>query len=209
MALIHEKLAGANRDIEAIAKARRNEQQGFRFRGIDDVYDAVHPILAIHGILTIPEVVDATVTERVARSGGAMVLRTVRVRYHFVAVDGSEIVATVEGEGMDSGDKATAKALSAAHKYALLQTFTIPVSEIEDPDAETPPEAVPDPLVTRAEREQLAARVVAQGVPPDAVRDWMRNEFHVESSAKLRGSQLVKVLEWLDSIKAETQKEAE
>ena len=39
---------------------------------------------------------------------------------------------------MDSGDKATNKAMAIAMKYALFQVFCIPTEEMKDPDAETP-----------------------------------------------------------------------
>ena len=45
--------------------------------------------------------------------------------------------------GMDSGDKATTKAMAIAFKYACFQVFCIPTEEMKDPDAETPPENTP------------------------------------------------------------------
>ena len=43
---------------------------------------------------------------------------------------------------MDSGDKASNKALSIAFKYACFQVFCIPTEEMKDPDAETPPDSI-------------------------------------------------------------------
>ena len=39
---------------------------------------------------------------------------------------------------MDSGDKASSKAMTAAHKVVLCQTFMIPTADLIDPDSESP-----------------------------------------------------------------------
>lgn len=127
------------RDLAAvgIGKNRRNEQQGFAFRGIDDVYNAVAPLLAKHGVCVVPNVLSREVTERTTPKGTLLFYTVVKVEYTFWAADdNSKVVAVVYGEAMDSGDKSTNKAMSAAFKYALFQTFCIP-TEAEDPDAHT------------------------------------------------------------------------
>jgi hypothetical protein len=58
----------------------------------------------------------------------------VKVTYTFIGVNGDTIKATVVGEAMDSGDKATAKAMSVAFRTALLQSLSLPTDEV-DPDA--------------------------------------------------------------------------
>lgn len=68
-----------------------------------------------------------------------MIYSVCKMKYRFFAVDGSYVDAVVVGEGMDSGDKATNKAMSVAFKYACFQTFCIPTENlIDDPDADTP-----------------------------------------------------------------------
>lgn len=127
------------RDLAAvgIGKNRRNEQQGFAFRGIDDVYNAVAPLLAKHGLCVVPNVLERTVTERTNTKGTVLFYTVVKVEYTFHAADDTSTVRAVTfGEAMDSGDKSTNKAMSAAFKYALFQTFCIP-TEAEDPDATT------------------------------------------------------------------------
>lgn len=61
-----------------------------------------------------------------------------KIKYTFFAEDGSSVYAIVIGEGMDTGDKATNKAMSIAFKYACFQVFCIPTEEMQDPDAERP-----------------------------------------------------------------------
>ena len=130
-------------DVDAIGKNKRNQQQGFNFRGIDDLYNAIHPLLAKHKVFTVPTVLDERTEERKTAKGGTLIYRIMKIRYNFYAVDGSSVECIVVGEGMDLGDKASNKAMSIAHKYALLQVFAIPTEDIADPDASTPPPSQP------------------------------------------------------------------
>ena len=76
-------------------------------------------------------------TERKTRNGGALFYVVLKVNYHFAsAEDGSKFTVCAYGEAMDSGDKATNKAMSAAYKYACFQAFCIPTENV-DADAET------------------------------------------------------------------------
>lgn len=118
-----------------IAKDRDNKAQGFKFRGIDDVYNALAPLIAQHGISILPRVTRRELTERQSKSGGAVFYVGIEVDYDFVcAEDGSKHVVTMFGEAMDSADKATNKALSAAYKYACFQAFCIPTEGDNDAD---------------------------------------------------------------------------
>lgn len=121
-----------------IAKLNDNQQQRYKFRGIDDVYNALAPVLAKHKLVIMPKVLSREATERQTRNGGALFNVVVHVDYHFVsAEDGSEFVVSSFGEAMDSADKATNKAMSAAYKYAAFQSFCIPTEGDNDADATT------------------------------------------------------------------------
>jgi hypothetical protein len=134
--LIHNKIIACLRDVDAIGKDKRNQQQGFQYRGIDDVYNALHPILAKHGVFTAPEVISVQREERQTKSGSNLLYSIVTMKHNFYAEDGSCVSTVVVGEGMDSGDKATNKAMAIAHKYALFQIFCIPTDDVVDPDSE-------------------------------------------------------------------------
>ena len=131
-------------EIGAIGKDSTNSQQGFKYRSIDAVYNALSPLLAKYGIFMAPEVLDKTREERTNSKGTVLAFTCLRIRYTFYAPDGTNVSCVVEGEGMDSGDKSSNKAMAVAHKYALLQTFCIPTEEQKDPDAEVH-EVKPDP----------------------------------------------------------------
>lgn len=121
-----------------ISKDRRNAQQGYNFRGIDDVYNALGPILAKHGLVVLPRVLGRECVERTTAKGGALFYVTVEVEFDFVsAEDGSKHKVKTFGEAMDSADKATNKAMSAAYKYAAMQAFCIPTEGDNDADAHT------------------------------------------------------------------------
>lgn len=118
-----------------IAKDRDNKAQGFKFRGIDDVYNALAPLISANGITILPRVTKRELTERQSKNGGAIFYVTLEVDYDFVcAEDGSKHTVTMFGEAMDSADKATNKALSAAYKYACFQAFCIPTEGDNDAD---------------------------------------------------------------------------
>lgn len=125
-----------------ISKDRRNKEQGFDFRGIDQVMNVLAPLLVKHHLLVIPRFFDRIVTERQTKSGSTAFNVVLRGEFHFVSViDGTEVVANTVGEGQDMGDKATNKAMAIAYKYAMFQTFCVPLEASADPDAHTPEES--------------------------------------------------------------------
>lgn len=120
---------------EGISKSRNNAQQGYKFRGIDDVYNALSSLLATNGLCILPVVLERDCVERATKSGGALFYVTCKVRFDFVSAnDGSKHEIVTYGEAMDSGDKATNKAMSAAFKYACMQAFCIPTEGDNDAD---------------------------------------------------------------------------
>jgi hypothetical protein len=123
---------------EGIAKDRKNQQQGYQFRGIDDVYNALSSQLSENRLCMLPTVLERECEERQSAKGGALFYVTVKVRFDLVsAEDGSKHEITTYGEAMDSGDKATNKAMSAAYKYAAMQAFCIPTEGDNDADGHT------------------------------------------------------------------------
>ena len=124
------------KDTSAIGKEKQAGGLAYAFRGIDDVYNEIHGTLAKHAVFTIPTVLEERSEERKSKSGGLLIYRILRIAYRFIADDGSFVSSIVIGEGMDSGDKAASKAMSVAHKYALLQAFCIPTADIKDPETE-------------------------------------------------------------------------
>lgn len=140
MTAVYKAIAGVAKDLSevGISKDSRNQQQGFQFRGIDAVYNALSPALVKNGLVILPRITERTVSERVTQKGGVLFCVVVKAEFDFVATeDGSKHTVITFGEAMDSGDKATNKAMSIAYKYAAFQAFCIPTEETaQDPDAE-------------------------------------------------------------------------
>jgi len=137
---VYQLIAAVSADIarQGIAKDRDNVLQGYKFRGIDDVYNALSPIMSAHGLVILPRIMGREVSERVNQKGNALFYVTVEAEFDFVSShDGSKHTVKTYGEAMDSGDKATNKAMSAAYKYAAFQTFCIPTEGDNDADAQT------------------------------------------------------------------------
>lgn len=134
---IFEKMGKIMQKIKPIGKDRRNEQQRFLFRGIEDVYNNLQPIMADIGVFMAPEILSERREERINENKKVLAFVVLHVKYTFYSDDGSSVSCSVIGEAMDSGDKASNKAMSAAHKYALFQVFSIPTQELDDPDKES------------------------------------------------------------------------
>lgn len=131
---IHQVMAAFSE--QGIGKNSKNESQGFKFRGIDDVLNRLSKHLVEANLVIIPQVLSRDVHERTNARGNALFYVTLNVAYTIKsAVDGSETTVVTVGEAMDSGDKATNKALSIAYKYMAFQLFAIPIDE--DPDKHT------------------------------------------------------------------------
>lgn len=137
MADIHTAMLAVMREVPVIRKEKTNPQQGFKFRGIDQVYTAMHDLMAKHGIYTTSRVLEEKHEERQSKKGGVLITRLYHIEYTFHAADGTSVSTVTVGEGMDSGDKGSNKAFAIAHKYALLQAFLVPTENIDDPDNES------------------------------------------------------------------------
>jgi hypothetical protein len=134
---IAQALNEVMKEVGAVKKNDRNASQGFNFRGIDAVVNAVSPALQKHGVIVVPSVEDYEYhSVEIGKNRTVMGHVKVKVTYTFIGAGGDAIKATVVGEAMDSGDKATAKAMSVAFRTALLQTLSLPTDE-PDPDSQS------------------------------------------------------------------------
>jgi hypothetical protein len=136
--LIYEKLAAIMADVPAIKKVKSNGDLPYKFRGIDDVYNTLHPLFVLHQVFTTSEIMNKSRDVWTNKNGTIMIEYSLQVKYRFIAVDGSFVETQTMGQAMDSSDKASNKAMSMAHKAAILQIFMIPTVDLEDPDSTTP-----------------------------------------------------------------------
>ena len=138
--MVYEAIRKVQEELakEGIGKDKENKQQGFKFRGIDDVYAALSPLLAKHCLVILPRTMSRECTERASKSGGSLFTTTIPMEFDLVcSTDGSKHTIATIGEGMDSADKGSNKAMSSAYKYAAFMAFCIPVEGMVDADAES------------------------------------------------------------------------
>jgi hypothetical protein len=172
---IYQAIPKIASEVGAIGKDRSNDVQHYKFRGIDDVYNALNALMAKHGVFTVPKVLEHAREERPSKSGGILIWTILKIEYTFYADDGSNVVVVVIGEGMDSGDKSANKAMSVGHKYALLQVFNIPTEEPKDPENDSP-----EPV-----KVTIGANKVVDATPEQA-RAIMDAQFGNRDGGKLK-----------------------
>ena len=124
---------------EGIPKAHMNVQDQYAYRSIDDVLGRLAPLLAKHRLCVLPRILKREGADRLADNQSVMTSVHVVIAYDLVSSrDGSRHTIKTSGEALDTSDKATAKAMSAAYKSAMLQTFCVPATGGDDPDAKSP-----------------------------------------------------------------------
>lgn len=192
MSTIHELIPQIMAKVGAITKERKNAQQGYVFRGIDDAYFAFQPVFAELGVFVVPKVLKVTREEREAKSGGVLIYTTLEVQHTFFAKDGSSFEAVTIGEAMDSGDKSSNKAMSAAMKYALLEVFCVPTKEDNDTENHSPE---PRPRQTASASAPATSERPAQQNSPTGTKERSgatvaRWQDYVLTGSKNKGKKL-------------------
>lgn len=189
---IFEAINKVMEDVGPIDKLKTNQQQGFKFRGIDDVMNTLSPLLTKNGIFVVPEVLDMTREERHTAKGATLIYSILKIKHTFYSVDGTSVSTIVIGEGMDSGDKASNKAMAIGLKYSFVQIFCIATEDLPDPDGDSPdlgkkiqqqsgkPPASPEPEKILADDKKISEltikfnealpRLFSDGTRQDAIR---------------------------------------
>lgn len=156
--LIYKNMTQIMKQVGVIGKEKTNTQQGFKYRGIDDVMNELHSLFAENNVFIAMTILSIDRQERTNSKGTLIFSVVATIEYRFIAEDGSEVKTIALGEAMDSGDKATNKAMSIALKYALLQMFLIPTEELKDPDSEVH-EVKPDKSPKKLDEKALEAAI--------------------------------------------------
>lgn len=206
---IYQSITKIMEEVPSIGKTQRNKTQGFMYRGIDDVMNALQPLLAKNKVFIVPEILEQMREERTASKGGNLIYSICKIKYKFYAEDGSSVEAITIGEGMDSGDKATNKAMAIAMKYALFQVFCIPTDEMKDPDSETPEQSTKksnttDNQISEADAKKVEAMMKEMGWN---VEELLQKNYKISKTTDLTASQYVKILEAIKKAKEAKQHE--
>jgi ERF superfamily len=169
---------------EGIAKDRRNSGQGYQFRGIDDVYNCLAPILSRNGLMMLPRILNRTSKTEPTKGGGQLNYVIVEAEFDLVASeDGSRHTIRTFGEAMDMADKATNKAMSAAFKYAAMQAFCIPTEGDNDADGSHPEPGANPPA--KAPANPPANRPAAPQNQPPAPPTQQKKPWRPKDAADL------------------------
>jgi hypothetical protein len=167
--LIFQQIPKVMAAVGTITKGRKNAQQGYAFRGIDDVLLAFQKPLSENGLFYVPEVLNAHHDQMPTKSGNVMNYTRLQVAFTIYASDGSNVRGVAYGEASDSADKASNKAMSAALKYFLLHTFCVP-AEHDDADQETTEQSDRRPAIL----DQIKKRFEVTGKTPEQYENWLK-----------------------------------
>ena len=212
---VYKAIENVMRDLGAEGIGKNKRAQNYNFRGIDDVLNALNPLMAKHGLVIIPRVITRETVERQAKSGGALFYTFIHAEFDFVSTeDGSKHTASTIGEAMDSSDKSSNKAMSAAYKYAAFQTFCIP-TEAVDGDFEShevkPLGSTKSPATSEPRKPSTAARpnkpspgqltsmfnkLRAEGKTPDDLKTFI-SAWGLKETKELNYKQYEDVLKWI------------
>lgn len=180
---IFERMVAIQTELPPIGKTQKNIQQGFMFRGHDDVLNALNPLLSKHGVFCVPDVVQRLTAQRTTAKGSIMFEVDLHVRFTFYGEAGDSITASTWGEGTDMGDKATNKAMTMAYKNVLNQAFAISTAEMRDPDADTSDHSRATPPDRRVDPEtpvpKSYAELDALWGKADLDRAWLEQAVNV------------------------------
>lgn len=168
---IFAKINAVMKEIDPIAKARKNTQQNYQFRGIDELMNMIAPLMTAHGIFPVTANVESILSENVtSKSGGIGYHLIRRFTFRFYAEDGSYVETIADGEAIDYGDKSSNKAYSVAYREAMFKIFVIPFEndDIENDAHDLQPEkktaaapTAPAPKDTQHHKQQaeLASKI--------------------------------------------------
>ncbi len=189
---IYQTINKIMEEVPAIGKNKKNMKQGYSFRGIDDVMNKLQPLFAKYKLFIVPELLEQNREERKSSNGGSLLYSICKMKYIFYAEDGSNVSAIVVGEGMDSGDKASNKAMAVALKYALFQVFCIPTEEMKDPDNEKQPSSI-----SKDEEIKLLADMEELIIATETDREDIFEYFKVKNDTEMTPKQMKQAIEIL------------
>ena len=195
---IYQALNAIMSDLGAIEKERQNTHQKYQFRGIEDMYNAIHPLLVKHKVIVVPNVLERELLEY-QRPDKISFRAVLKVCHSFTSCeDFSKVDVITLGEGIDTSDKAINKAMSGAMKYAFTELFSIPTKDIDDADQVTPeienaPRAAPiapvkkqsfapSNTITDAQAKRLFTIATSLELSHEQVKNFLKSKFNLDSS---------------------------
>lgn len=171
-AKVFERVIWILEELPAIGKDTENTQQHFMYRSHDAVLNALNPLLAKYGVFMVPTVLDRITDQRPTRSGGVMYEVNLHVQYAFYGPMGDRFLSSAWGEGTDSGDKATNKAMTMAFKNVIAQVFAVSTADTIDTDSTSDPETIGRSSASRQSVAQRREDVRVDPQGPERPTSW-------------------------------------
>lgn len=178
-------------ELPAIGKAMApGSGLKYAFRGIEAVLDMLNPLLSERGLFVVPcEVVSVSETARETRGGTLTYNVRVVMLYRWYGPAGDFIQVASTGEGSDTQDKATQKAMTSAFKYMLFETFAISTEE----GAKSDIDATQDQEETVLSAQEQRKRAWGDKPLPEGWADF--EEYDTETQTYAAGLQELPKLE--------------
>lgn len=190
--LIYEKISNIMKNVWVVGKWKKNTMQGYMFRWIDDMYNALNEHLANEKVFFTSEVLNIDREERQAKNWWVLIYSILTMKFTAFAGDGSNVSSITVWEAMDSWDKSMNKAMSVAYKYALMQIFCIPTEEEKDTEFNSPE------VVAKTNKEEkkwynwlnkhksfLIEKIKKWETTPEKIIKWLEEKwFSISSKTK-------------------------
>ena len=141
MSLITDEMAVVEKGL----KVEVSKNRSYNAVSERDILDNVKPLEKKYRVYSYPadrKVIDSSILSKKTEYGESTSLyMRLEITYRFVNIDNPSEYIDVKtyGDGIDTGDKATGKAMTYGDKYALMKAYKI--STGDDPDKDASPEA--------------------------------------------------------------------
>lgn len=201
---IYGALGAVMKQVGAVKKGDRNKSQGYVFRGIDAVVNAVYPAFVEHGVVVFPNVRDFQYgTVEVGKDRTVMGHARVVVEYTFTSTeDGSAVTASAAGEAFDSGDKATPKAMSVALRTALLQSLMLPTDEPEPDSYSYERAAAVDPVGAELNAAKAEVKAAWEATRGEFVMAEVELAYDSDFDKKLSDASAAELRSWAQDLRS-------
>ena len=203
---IYQRLLKITEELKTVEKNLNvpvSSKNSYKAVSERDVLDAVKPLEAKYGVYSyaydrkIIENGDLVSNKKDFQTGEIkeqkQLYMRLEVTYRFVNVDNPQEYIEIKtyGDGIDTGDKATGKAMTYADKYALLKAYKISTGEDPDQEASDELKSYKD---EKASPKQLA--IISKYYKDDSLQKLLNanNIAKLEDLPKAKASELISKL---------------
>lgn len=200
-----EKLRQVMLVAGSVEKRGYNSHQNYRYVMESDVSDAVRNAFVEQGVIWIPSIETMEhnpieVSQRGEKRTAYMARILMRVTLLNSEDTSDKLELLTAGIGLDSGDKALNKAITAAQKYALMKLFLMGT----DDDSENPKHDASSEGHVAAPAQRAPHSEAPRGSQPQTAEEWEAywKQYPYEYAIPYKEGQAVSIKEALKEAKA-------